>query len=646
MADLQLYLEAEKRGLLPPEKQALLTEARSRGLIPKLDDPTATPPPDIGAVPAAAAPAPETKPVSAWDAASKADIVAGLPATRMVMGVAAPVIGAFQLAANVGDEIAKKFGLNPVLGQKIAEHVATLEGMKQRGMAALGEPTPNDIAGGVGALATGVGAAGKIAPATTYVGKVAQGATAGAIAGATTPSTTPGIDQSLTQAEAGAALGGGIPAVAPAVAGAAKAGYRTLVEPWINPAAIKGRAYLEAAGSKAQEIVNALRANQEIVPGSIPTAAEAAAGVGRAEFSAFGKSAEKVLPSNYLARSDAQNAARIAQIQTVGGDAAKLASAQASREAEALANYAAANVEGMDQEMAKALRPQIKMLMQRPDIVGAKRVATQLAKNQNTVFDGFGSVEGLDWLKKGLDEQIGIAAKASSAAGKEQLRSLMQTKGDLLAVIKEIAPAYDAARAAFAKSSVPINQMEVGQYLEKKLVPALGEETAALKSRSFAAAVQDAPGTLKRSLTGAPRYEELTSVLNPQQMAAVNSIKDDLARQTRNEMMAQKGAQAGPNAMDVASQSISTATGGGKIPNPLSRIVTVANAIIGRLEGKIDRKLAIEIANEMLNPATTANVMQQAITRAGRGKAMKDVVNKLRLPGTIAATQNALVTQD
>ena len=129
-------------------------------------------------------------------------------------------------------------------------------------------------------------------------------------------------------------------------------------------------------------------------------------------------------------------------------------------------------------------------------------------------------------------------------------------------------------------------------------------------------------------------------------MAAVNSIQDDLARQTRNEMMAQNGAKAGPNAMDVASQSISTATGGGKIPNPLSRIVTVANAIIGRLEGKIDRKLAIEIANEMLNPATTANVMQQAITRAGRGKAMKDVVNKLRLPGTIAATQNALVTQD
>ena len=36
MADLSLLLEAEKRGLLPPDKQSLLTEARSRGIVPPL----------------------------------------------------------------------------------------------------------------------------------------------------------------------------------------------------------------------------------------------------------------------------------------------------------------------------------------------------------------------------------------------------------------------------------------------------------------------------------------------------------------------------------------------------------------------------------------------------------------------------------
>ena len=34
MADLALMLEAEKRGLLPPDQTALLTEARGRGLVP------------------------------------------------------------------------------------------------------------------------------------------------------------------------------------------------------------------------------------------------------------------------------------------------------------------------------------------------------------------------------------------------------------------------------------------------------------------------------------------------------------------------------------------------------------------------------------------------------------------------------------
>jgi hypothetical protein len=34
MANLDMYLEAERRGILPPDKAALLNEARSRGLVP------------------------------------------------------------------------------------------------------------------------------------------------------------------------------------------------------------------------------------------------------------------------------------------------------------------------------------------------------------------------------------------------------------------------------------------------------------------------------------------------------------------------------------------------------------------------------------------------------------------------------------
>lgn len=45
MADIQLLLEAERRGILPAEKAGLLTEARRRGLIPSLE-PVAQPEPE------------------------------------------------------------------------------------------------------------------------------------------------------------------------------------------------------------------------------------------------------------------------------------------------------------------------------------------------------------------------------------------------------------------------------------------------------------------------------------------------------------------------------------------------------------------------------------------------------------------------
>jgi hypothetical protein len=46
MADIQLFLEAERRGILPADKLGLLQEARNRGLIPQLDQPiTVTPTP-------------------------------------------------------------------------------------------------------------------------------------------------------------------------------------------------------------------------------------------------------------------------------------------------------------------------------------------------------------------------------------------------------------------------------------------------------------------------------------------------------------------------------------------------------------------------------------------------------------------------
>lgn len=588
--------------------------------------------------------APTTTPVESTRTpagrASVGDIVAGLPATRIIAGLASPFVGALQIGANIGDYINEKMGKDPMLSKYIAEKIGEYESSKKRGMAALGDTVGTDIAGTVGAGVSGGLLMRGMVPAVGYGGRVAQGIGVGAGAGATTPSSTPGIEQTMVQTGMGGTLGGAIPAVAPVVSTVAKGAYRALVEPWMNPTAIKERAYMEAAGDKAPQIINALRASRPVVPGSFPTAGEAAASAGRAEFSALQRSAEDVLPSNYLARTDARNAARANQLGQVAGTEAEMVAAQKLRETTAKQNYGLAKIEGIDQDMAAAMQPQIDSLMGRPSMIEAKALAVKLAREKDIALTDFGSIEGLDWVKKGLDEQISAAAKVGSAAGKEKLGALMQTKADLLATIKEIAPAYDVARATFATQSKPINQMEVGQYLKGKLTSAV-DETAGQRAASFAGAVRDAPGTLKRSLTGAPRYEKLSDVLTPDQIAKVESVRQDFANIARQELMAQKGAQVGPNAMEVATRSISSATGGNKIPNPLSTVVTMANAVIGRLEGKIDRKLAIEIAAEMLDPKVVAAALERETAKVARKAATAATTNKLRLPG-MATGINAL----
>lgn len=572
---------------------------------------------------------PDTR--SAWDKASKGDIVAGLPLTRIAAGVASPIVGAFQVGANIGDWINTKIGQEPVLGKYIAEKVAEYEASKKRGMEALGNGG-TDILGMAGSAATGGLALKGVMPAVTYAGKIAQGAGIGAVAGATTPSVKPGLAETGEQAAMGAAFGGGIPAVAPAVAAAGRGAYRMFVEPLTESGrtAIKGRVYAEAAGDRAPAIINALRdPTNTIVPGSMPTAGQAAVPAGSAEWAALQKSASQVAPSDYLARTDAQKAAQLAQVRTVGGTPADLTRAEGTRSANALNNYGVATTAGIDQDMAQAMAPQIENLMQRPIMQAARQDAAQWAANRSLATPDFGSVEGLDYLKKALDRQIASTAKRTDAVGQADLATLMQNKSDLLATVKEIAPAYDTARVAFAKDSVPVNQMQVGQYLENKLTPALGED-AKLRAAGFAGAVKDAPGTLRRSLDNAPRYQELTQVLTPKQVSAVNSVVDDLARNARFEDMATLGSRAGPNAVDAVSSSVTQAGGGGKIPNPLSRVVTVANAIISRVEGKMDKKLAMELAQEMLNPSTTANALAAAGLRQKSAEQTAKTVNKLR----------------
>lgn len=401
-----------------------------------------------------------------------------------------------------------------------------------------------------------------------------------------------------------------------------------------NAMAPRYATYLEAAEGRGPEIVQALRnPAAELVPGSMPTAAQAAAPVGSARFAQLGASAAEVLPTEFMERAKEQAAARLAQMRTVGGTEAGLEAAKTARAKEAGKLYKAAEAGPPVTEA-----PEFTELLSRPSMDKALSRAAELSAERGQTFQ-IGKtapaqtvaspilgpsgkpltttipatqakypVASLHNLKLAMDdiirnpERFGIGASEAAAIAK--------TRGEFLGFLKQKSPLYEAARGEFAKRSGPINRMEIGQYLESKLLSPLAED-APQRAGVFATAVEQAPLTIKRSLEGAPRFEKLSDVLTPEEVRKVEAIRADLAREAEASRMARAASAAGPEAGR-----------GVQLPraNLMDRVFNVANKVVSSLERKIDRRLAIQIATEMLDPQQAAQVIEDAVAYAEKSR--------------------------
>jgi hypothetical protein len=409
-----------------------------------------------------------------------------------------------------------------------------------------------------------------------------------------------------------------------------------------NAMAPRYATYLEAVEKRGPEVVQALRSPQaQLVPGSVPTAAQAAAPVGSSRFAQLGASAADVLPTEYMERAKQQAAARLAEMRTIGGTKAQLEAAKELRKKVSGGLYRKA-----ERQLPVTETPEFTELLSRPSMVKAMSRAAELAAERGQTFQigktvseqrvpspilGLSGealtttipatqakypINSLHNLKLAMDdlirnpERFGIGASEAAAMAK--------TRGELLGFIKQKSPLYEAARASFAKRSGPINRMEIGQYLESKLLSPLDEE-APQRAGVFATAVEQAPQTIKRSLEGAPRYEKLSDVLRSDEVRKVEAIRADLAREAEANRMARSAAQAGPEAGRTV-----------QIPraNFMDRVFNVANRIVSSLERRIDKRLAIQIATEMLDPQQAAQVIEDAMAYAEKtaktGKAIRE----------------------
>jgi hypothetical protein len=386
-----------------------------------------------------------------------------------------------------------------------------------------------------------------------------------------------------------------------------------------------------AAEGRGQQIVNALRGQTEIVPGSIPTAGQAAADVGATRYAALQAEVAKQLPTEYLERANQQAAARVAQIQDVGKTQADVSAATKLRSQTTDPLYTAAREAGNVVDVNPILAKIDDVIAKNP---GNKELLTEF----NAIRGGLVDANGIprtnaQEIASAIDGLKSALAKKENAFIKKQLTAL---KNDLTKAV----PGYETAQQTFAELSKPINQMEVGQYLENKLTGSLSE--GKLRPGVFAGAVKEAPTTLKR-VTGESRFNTLDEVLTPDQMGKVQSVIDDLAREEKFTTQARAGAKGG---------EVLPATAIGTIPNWLNKVVTAANMIITRLQGKIDKATAIDLATEMLNPAKAAASMEKALARQAKSaatgtkvKAAAKTTADVAKSSKTLATVNALAAQ-
>lgn len=190
-------------------------------------------------------------------------------------------------------------------------------------------------------------------------------------------------------------------------------------------------------------------------------------------------------------------------------------------------------------------------LIQRPSIKRAMPRAIEDAAEQGLPFDGTTSIRGLHQIKTALDDEIGELALAGKST-----RSLEGTRDELLTLLDDLSGGkYDAARAAYAAASKPVNQMQIAEQLRGKAFPPISEYSDAItrtNPNQYARALEDTMATTRRA-TGMKNLA-IEDVLTPQQMGTVQGIGKDMARNTAVQEVAR--IPGSPTAQLMAAQNV------------------------------------------------------------------------------------------
>jgi len=488
------------------------------------------------------------------------------------------------------------------VGGQYKKDYGTLEGIKSK--------LYNDPVGVAADLSTLLSGGSTIA---TKLGAVNTAANLSKAATITNPMNAIGV--------AGAQIGK-IPVVGQAIANAPSKLTDLTVNTLSNIANPKAAALLAATEGKAPEIVNALTNSQKtFTPGYQPTAAEVMTNLNLTKLPAAEiqwankgeRAGTETARTLYHQRELAQNQALLNQLvvepttipisetRRTGVTAPMYEKALAPAlanffpETSAIKSTAETRLMGIDSNISKLIK----------DNPANPELITQLQAVQKGMRDAKGNLYTEPKQISSISEGIG---KALDTVKDNFVRSeLTALKKDVYGAI----PEYAAAQKKFAELSKPINQAEVAGFLKSQLE---NSATGGLTEAKFIKSIENAPGTVK-SATGLTKVEDLNKVLEPEQINILNQIKSDLVNREKAITQAKAGGATG--ALEGAQMP--------KAPSIFNKTVSLAGDILNRLQGKIDRKIAMELAVDMLDP----NKAVMSISEAWQHGKTKEYYSKL-----------------
>lgn len=479
--------------------------------------------------------------------------------------------------------------------------------------------------GATGLMVGGVGVAAPLAliPAANTVG---GGAILGAIQGALQPT------QQGQSAVANTLGGGVVGAALPAMINTAKGVKAAAIDPFteVGRNRIAGGVLNRMAGSDVQNVVPRLASAQGNTPGFVPSVAQAARNDG---LSAFERTMRGINPQAFQQLDQTQRGALVSSLMGIAKTPEERAAAVALRESAVNPLYSQAKQATVTGDAT------IDGLLQRPSMQSATGRAVNLANERGAQFsmpqskpasqlptgvlDANGnqitttvpaqpatySGQTLHDLKLGLDDAIGSPATGMQGAERS---AAIGTRNEFNQWLENQIPAYGLAKQTFADLSKPINQMDVGQELYKRFVPALADQgnlPFKTNAQSYAQALRNGDA-LAKNVTGF-KGATLEGVMTPEQMATLRGVAQDAEMKAAAEA---GGKGVGSDTVQKIAMSHIGAEAG--VPNWLSSIARVPGGWAKRA-GDILYKNADDAVRENLgflltNPQEAAQAMQAA----------------------------------